>query len=710
MWDSLESVWGAARENPNCRAFVVPIPYYDKNPDGSLGQMHYEGGLFPTDVPVFDWREYRIEKRKPDLVFIHNPYDNNNYVTSVYPDFYAENLKKYTNRLVYIPYCTNGEAVSAGLCVNPGTIYADHVIVESEPALRCYLSFFQNFVRSQHLERIFPKEKLREKFLLFGSPKIDKAVRCKKEDYVLPEAWKRRIAGRKVVLYNTSIGGLLAGNEQGLEKMRDVFSWFRQRSDVVLWWRPHPLSAATFASMRPSLYQMYQSLVEWYRKEEIGIYDDTMNLYRALAYTDLHYGDYSSLAHLYAVQGKPILIQNHGYLTGEADHSLLFENFALEHEVLWFTGRYENHLFQMELESGAVQDLGEIPGENPSKTYLYRQIFKWENHIWMVPENAAEFAEYDLQKKVFTKYALHFSGGFQSAVQDENKLYILSRNYRCLVIVNMQDGAISTEYLDVQQQNGILRNGFVHPNICKVGDCLYFSANESNVILEYDFKKKKIHRFEVGPATNWYTHIFYDGENFWLVPCLYAGPIVRWNKRSMKYWEITDTKENYWHTQQFWYGCIQNEKILLCNGVITVKIDLNTMDSTITDRMNPDNTVYCAKKLGSSVFVSGSVAGDRQFLKMLDQSGKCVRTWPVNLPAEEKGCSGNISPFFDSYESAFFYLLYETNARDLHSAVDWLCRSTPFLEGERDCFRKLFINGDGTAGQKILQHILSLEE
>ena len=40
MWDSLESVWKAADEDPTCDAYVIPIPYFDKNPDGSFRKMH----------------------------------------------------------------------------------------------------------------------------------------------------------------------------------------------------------------------------------------------------------------------------------------------------------------------------------------------------------------------------------------------------------------------------------------------------------------------------------------------------------------------------------------------------------------------------------------------------------------------------------------------------------------------------------------------
>ena len=112
MWDSLESVWKAADEDPGCDAYVIPIPYYDKNPDGSFRELHYEGGEYPKDVPVVWYEDYDFEKRRPDMIFIHNPYDDCNIVTSVHPFFYSKNLKKFTEKLVYIPYFVLGDRKS----------------------------------------------------------------------------------------------------------------------------------------------------------------------------------------------------------------------------------------------------------------------------------------------------------------------------------------------------------------------------------------------------------------------------------------------------------------------------------------------------------------------------------------------------------------------------------------------------------------------
>ena len=137
MWDSLESVWKAADEDPDCDAYVIPIPYFDRNSDGSFKEMHYEGDQYPAYVPITHYDDYDISVREPDMIFIHNPYDDSNYVTSVAPKFYSKNLKQYTEKLVYIPYFVLGEVDPENkealkgiehFCITPGVLNADVVI------------------------------------------------------------------------------------------------------------------------------------------------------------------------------------------------------------------------------------------------------------------------------------------------------------------------------------------------------------------------------------------------------------------------------------------------------------------------------------------------------------------------------------------------------------------------------------------------------
>ena len=68
MWDSLESVWRKLDADPDVTARVIPIPYYDKNPDGTFKQLHYEGTQFPADIPIELYEDYDLEAFHPDAI------------------------------------------------------------------------------------------------------------------------------------------------------------------------------------------------------------------------------------------------------------------------------------------------------------------------------------------------------------------------------------------------------------------------------------------------------------------------------------------------------------------------------------------------------------------------------------------------------------------------------------------------------------------
>lgn len=319
MWDSLESVWRAADADPECDAYVVPIPYYDRNPDGGFGQMHYEGAEYPEDVPVTFYHDYDFEERHPDVIFCHNPYDEYNRVTSVEPYFYTRNLKKYTDMLIYIPYFVLGEidprdkaAVNrmAHFVTVPGVMNADRVIVQSEDMRQVYIEVMSEFA-GEHTRKVWE-----EKILGLGSPKVDKVLNTRKEDLEIPEEWLKIIkkpdgSFKKIIFYNTGISGLLHYNEKMLSKMQNVFRVFKEYKDeVALLWRPHPLIQATISSIRPQLWENYQKIAAQYKTEGWGIYDDTADMDRAVVLCDAYYGDDSSVVHLCEKAEIPVMLQN----------------------------------------------------------------------------------------------------------------------------------------------------------------------------------------------------------------------------------------------------------------------------------------------------------------------------------------------------------------------------------------------------------------
>lgn len=309
MWDSLESVWKAAAADEEWESIVMPIPYFTKNKDGTLGEMHYEGEDFPDDVPITDWQQYSLETEHPAVIFIHNPYDQYNLVTTVHPKFYSSKIRNYTDRLVYIPYFVHrNDTVKEDYCVLPGTLYANVVVLQSEKVRQQYIRYYTAAL-PELAERVGRKA-IEEKFRALGSPKFDVGVT---EPGAIPEPWKEFLDGnKKVVFLNTHLNGLIAGNsEQFLKKLEWVFHFFRTREDVVLLWRPHPLMVDTARSMNPAAVEPYLRLVEKYREEKIGIYDDSKDLHRAINLSDAYYGDPSSVVELFRNQGKPIMIMDH---------------------------------------------------------------------------------------------------------------------------------------------------------------------------------------------------------------------------------------------------------------------------------------------------------------------------------------------------------------------------------------------------------------
>ena len=313
MWDSLESIWKAASEDKDCTAYVVPIPYYDKNPDGSFGEMHYEIDEFPKEVPVVSCSEFDLCAERPDVIFIHNPYDEYNHMTSVHPSFYALNLKKFTRELVYVPYFVNLNDVPEHFCVSPGTMYSDLVAVQSEKVKNTYIRVFKQFEEEGNRKDFWGV--LERKFLALGSPKIDKAITVLEEHYEIPEEWRKMLSNKngerkKIVFLNTTLVYILKYEKQYLVHLREVFDVFKTYEDILLLWRPHPLSDATFSSMKKELQEEYRQLIDYYKRNSIGIYDDNPDLYCAISLCDVCYGDNSSVLALVWAQKKPVMYRN----------------------------------------------------------------------------------------------------------------------------------------------------------------------------------------------------------------------------------------------------------------------------------------------------------------------------------------------------------------------------------------------------------------
>ena len=307
MWDSLESIYLAAKSDPDCDVYVVPIPYYEWTPDRKLGKEYYHGDQYPDDVEITHYRDYDITARKPDLAFIHYEYDDMANNATIAPDFYSKRLKEYCGKLIYVPYffATPNKPDDFWYTM-PGVIHADKVILPSDDHYQVALK------KSNQVTYL--NKAIEDKYISLGSPKLDKVLNSKETDFQLPEEWQVLMTKpdgtrKKIVLLNTHMFSLIESGFYYFIKLKKLFDLFFHQPDLVLWWRPHPNTLLNIRLKAPFLLEEYITALETVKNNKLGIVDETGDLHRALYFSDAYYGHKSTVANLFSAKGCPVMIQ-----------------------------------------------------------------------------------------------------------------------------------------------------------------------------------------------------------------------------------------------------------------------------------------------------------------------------------------------------------------------------------------------------------------
>lgn len=430
MWDCMESVWKAANDDPECSCYVVPVPYCERLPNGSMGEWQCEADLLPGYVPVTDYKEYLLTEEHPEIIYIHNPYDEINLVTSVHPEYYSSNLKKYTDMLVYLPYYVAQNHVPQSHRMLPVYTHADRIILQNE----CMVD---------DMDPSIPREKL----LVLGSPKAERMIcmEMHKEELDVPEEWLGKRKGKKVFFLNISLTSILNEGENRLKKIEEVFNVFSKRNDVILLWRPHPLLEATLKSMRSNLLGAYRALVGRFQRENIGILDRTQDAEQAVAFSDAYIGESSSsIAELFRMVDKPVLFlgANHIYQpTLEELQSDYVVNVCRVENVLWFVTSKLQLLCKLDLMSQTIETVIPLPEVSSRQGERYSQIVHDQGKLYFTPHCADALCVYDIAEGNFKKYYFadeYVNLAFGDAYMYGHELYLVPKDYPAVVSFDTQ--------------------------------------------------------------------------------------------------------------------------------------------------------------------------------------------------------------------------------------------------------------------------------
>ena len=263
MWDSLESIWMAANKDERCETLVVPITYYELDSNQDKKNKINERDLFPEYVNTINDEEYDLENDLPDIIYIHNPYDNTNLVTRVDSRYYSWNLKKYCEKLVYVPYYKWVDGVSSA-SFKSAMYYADYTVQSSDDAVKRCIEASPEYATILGLETIVVRKAMEKKLVNLGSPEVDKVL---------------------------------------------SLAFFKENSEkAFVIWRPHPLMKQTLTSMLPNLVNEYNEIMNEFVNGDYGVLDANPSMHYAMFWSDMYYGyKTSSMTELYKYTGKIIL-------------------------------------------------------------------------------------------------------------------------------------------------------------------------------------------------------------------------------------------------------------------------------------------------------------------------------------------------------------------------------------------------------------------
>lgn len=379
MWDCMESVWQAACDDPDCVPFVVPIPYYDLKEEEII-KKHYEGHQFPPYVPITSYEDYPLEEIHPSAIFIHNPFDEYNYVTRVLPEFFSGELKKVTDRLIYIPYFVTGEAVYVTHRYQPSYDNVDFIVTQCEKMIDSYAS---------HLPR--------KKFLPFGSPIVDRILRLEKEKPAIPAEWKWQLkngkdfGGDRVVMLNTSISLFMQQKERFLDKIEYLMELVKHMEGITLVWRPHPLLFTTAQSLGLKYAARLTELEEKFQKEKIGVLDQTLDVGETVALCDAYLGETaSSMIHMFGIARKPRFYINLLIPQGteNANNTFLISGRCETEQKEYYVLDKPGWILEKDKRTAKERLVVRIPGRETVRGRAYRSMELKEDSLFIYPENA----------------------------------------------------------------------------------------------------------------------------------------------------------------------------------------------------------------------------------------------------------------------------------------------------------------------------------
>ena len=307
-FSSMRMAYEMEAATPDTDVYVMPLPYYYKEYDGSFkDEMHIDTQEFiKANIPVTDYSRFDLSLLCPEKIYINSAYDEYNMAVSVDTRFYARNVKKYTEKLIYIPYFKLMEFDRANYpcwynmqyyCTVPGVVMADKVYVQSENTRKAYIDKLNEWVGD-------------EKYTDIWEQKID----VYDDDFEEHSEDELRDEGsEKTIVWFVSAGSLAEFGDRYIEKAYrnlDVFALSKDKLKVLL--ISEPFLDEMIKTYSDELYKNWTGFIDEFNRSGIGevVSQVEEKSVEALLKANAYYGDPSYICKDFILMKKPVMLKN----------------------------------------------------------------------------------------------------------------------------------------------------------------------------------------------------------------------------------------------------------------------------------------------------------------------------------------------------------------------------------------------------------------
>lgn len=282
----------------NTRVLVMPLPFFDRGPDGNIEEEFYEYEQFPEYLPLMDYHNYDFSEHHPDEIVIQNPWDQYGSGLTVNPDYYSEKIWMFTDKLTYIPYFRVDEIVDSyekaivnlnSYAISPGVVYSDCVLVQSENMRNRYMNSINGFPFKHLCENYSNK--------IIAYPDTMELV----DESVL-------VAGKKQIVFEYSLSELYIYENKAIEKLgqiMDTFQSFRDSVEVI--WVMEDNFEQELRRIKPNLAEEFVAIRQKFYQKEMGRIVNAETIKDELKYMNAFYGSGGYIMNLCIREKMPVM-------------------------------------------------------------------------------------------------------------------------------------------------------------------------------------------------------------------------------------------------------------------------------------------------------------------------------------------------------------------------------------------------------------------